>query len=198
MVNLFLWHDELLFMHSTTKKYNLIRLILLKNVGASLPKFDKSKLFQPKLLHLHPQPWASRIFPGGATSAFCFSGFWRCNANGFSIFTKRLIFLLHKESAPFYGNIQKKHFVGSNSQVQHIAIIYTISLSADFQSRALLQRSIATIFNETTNYDFSTQEEILVSTKIKFGISLVLKKSCLRKLAISPKELLYSLAAIRL
>jgi len=44
----------------------------------------------------------------------------------------------------------------------------------------------------------STQEEVLVSTtKIKFDISLVLKKSCLQKLATSPMKLLYSLAAIR-
>jgi len=36
----------------------------------------------------------------------------------------------------------------------------------------------------------STQEEVLVSTKIKFDISLVLKTSCLRKLATSPTKLL--------
>jgi len=40
----------------------------------------------------------------------------------------------------------------------------------------------------------STQEEVLVSTEIEFDISLVLKKSCLRKLATSP---LYYLAVIR-
>jgi len=34
----------------------------------------------------------------------------------------------------------------------------------------------------------STQEEVLVSTEIEFDISLVLKKSCLRKLATSPKS----------
>jgi len=43
----------------------------------------------------------------------------------------------------------------------------------------------------------STQEEILVSTEIEFDISLVLKKSCLRKLRTSPRKLLYYLAAIR-
>ena len=43
----------------------------------------------------------------------------------------------------------------------------------------------------------STQEEILVSTEKEFDISLVLKKSCLRKLATSPRKLLYYLAAIR-
>jgi len=43
----------------------------------------------------------------------------------------------------------------------------------------------------------STQEVILVSTKIKFEINLVLKKSCFRKLATSPRKLLYSFAAIR-
>ena len=42
-----------------------------------------------------------------------------------------------------------------------------------------------------------TQEQILVSTEEEFDISLVLKKSCLRKLATSPRKLLYSLAAIR-
>jgi len=48
------------------------------------------------------------------------------------------------------------------------------------------------------NKQCSTKEEILVSTKIKFDISLALKKSCLRNLANSPGEMLYSLAAIRL
>ena len=43
----------------------------------------------------------------------------------------------------------------------------------------------------------STQEEVLVSTEIEFDISLVLKKSCLRKLATSPRKLLYYLAVIR-
>ena len=41
------------------------------------------------------------------------------------------------------------------------------------------------------------QEEVLVSTEIEFDISLVLKKSCLRKLATSPRKLLYYLSAIR-
>jgi len=44
-------------------------------------------------------------------------------------------------------------------------------------------------------YYCRTQEEILVSTEIGFDISLVLKKSCLRKLATSPRKLLYYLAA---
>ena len=43
----------------------------------------------------------------------------------------------------------------------------------------------------------STQEEVLVSTEIEFDISLVLKKSCLQKLATSPRKLLYYLAVIR-
>jgi len=47
-------------------------------------------------------------------------------------------------------------------------------------------------------HSLCSTQEILVSTKIKFNISLVLKKSCLRKLATSPRKLLYSLAAIRL
>ena len=42
----------------------------------------------------------------------------------------------------------------------------------------------------------STQEEILVSTEIEFDISLVLKKSCLRKLVTSPRKLLYYLVAV--
>ena len=37
----------------------------------------------------------------------------------------------------------------------------------------------------------------MVSTEIEFDISLVLKKSCLRKLATSPRKLLYYLAAVR-
>jgi len=43
----------------------------------------------------------------------------------------------------------------------------------------------------------STQEEILVSTEKEFDINLVLKNSCLRKLATCPRKLLYYLAAIR-
>ena len=43
----------------------------------------------------------------------------------------------------------------------------------------------------------STQEEVLVSTEIEFDISLLLKKSCLQKLATSPRKLLYYLAVIR-
>ena len=48
-----------------------------------------------------------------------------------------------------------------------------------------------------SKYVCSTQEEILVSTEIEFDISLVLKKFCLRKLATSPRKLLYYLAAVR-
>ena len=51
--------------------------------------------------------------------------------------------------------------------------------------------------SDELNWKCSTQEEILVSTEIEFDIGLVLKKSCLRKLATSPRKLLYSLAAIR-
>ena len=51
--------------------------------------------------------------------------------------------------------------------------------------------------NEFNKAFCSTQEEVLVSTEIEFDISLVLKKSCLRKLATSPRKLLYYLAVIR-
>ena len=50
--------------------------------------------------------------------------------------------------------------------------------------------------SDELNWKCSTQEEILVSTEIEFDIGLVLKKSCLRKLATSPRKLLYYLAAI--
>ena len=48
-----------------------------------------------------------------------------------------------------------------------------------------------------TYLQFMYVVEVLVSTEIKFDISLVLKKSCLRQLATSPRKLLYYLAAIR-
>jgi len=53
------------------------------------------------------------------------------------------------------------------------------------------------IQNEIRHVHCSIQEEVLVSTEIEFDISLVLKKSCLRKLATSPRKLLYYLAALR-
>ena len=53
------------------------------------------------------------------------------------------------------------------------------------------------MFWVTFHNSCSTQEEVLVSIEIEFDISLVLKKSCLRKLATSPRKLLYYLAVIR-
>jgi len=46
-------------------------------------------------------------------------------------------------------------------------------------------------YDETTDDKAACSiQEVLVSTKMKFDISLVLKKSCLRKLATSPTKLL--------
>jgi len=56
---------------------------------------------------------------------------------------------------------------------------------------------INTAYDMVINTACSTQEEVLVSTEIEFDISLVLKKSYLRKLATSPRKLLYYLAVIR-
>ena len=66
----------------------------------------------------------------------------------------------------------------------------------------MIKNIFNTVENFTANSVFqdkvcSTQEEVLVSTEIEFDISLVLKKSCLRKLATSPRKLLYYLAVIR-
>jgi len=53
------------------------------------------------------------------------------------------------------------------------------------------------VLSQRIKYVCSTQEEVLVSTEIEFDISLVLKKSYLRKLATSPRKLLYYLTVIR-
>ena len=92
-------------------------------------------------------PWASaEIFPEGAASTLClsFSGCWRCNAIGRS--QNALPFPNHKKHVT--ATLTKTRFVGSNSQVLYITIIYTKGYCRFSKRSSSFQRSIAMVLIE--------------------------------------------------
>ena len=91
-----------------------------------------------------------KLFPLEATSTL--SGFWRCNANvgsrnAFTVSTR----LHQKENRPCYDGSHKK-CASLEAIARYITIIFTIGHLQIFKTR-YFHRSIAIVFNETTNYD---------------------------------------------